>query len=138
MIASRSAATSSGDFAERRIASGGFARRAARSASLTRSILLRSRRDGTTCAPISRSTLRLTSSCDSYVGSDASTTNSSSDASSLGKRGSERRNEIVRQLLDEPDRVRDKHARLRFRLQRAHRRVKRREELVHDQHVAAG
>ena len=40
--------------------SGCFARRAARSASLTRSILLRSRRDGTTSAPISRSALRLT------------------------------------------------------------------------------
>src|SRR6202035_2749020 len=56
MIVSRSAATSSGDLAERRIASGYFARRVARSASLTRSILLRSRRDGTTSAPISRST----------------------------------------------------------------------------------
>ena len=40
------------------------------------------------------------------------------------------------QLLDEPDRVRDEHARLRLRLQRAHRRVKRREELVRDQHLA--
>ena len=55
----------------------------------------------------------------------------------LGKRGSERRDEIVRQLLDEPDRVRDEHARLRLGLQRAHRRVKRREELVRDQHLAA-
>src|SRR6266702_2922466 len=54
----------------------------ARSASLTRSILLRSRRDGTISAPISRSTLWLAPSCNSYVGSDASTTNSSSDASS--------------------------------------------------------
>ena len=34
----------------------------------------------------------------------------------LGKRGAERCDEIVRQLLDEPDRVRDEHARLRLRL----------------------
>jgi len=37
----------------------------------------------------------------------------------LGERGSERRDEIVRQLLDEPNRVRDEHARLRLRLQRS-------------------
>jgi hypothetical protein len=43
----------------------------------------------------------------------------------------------VRQLLDEPDRVRDEHPWLRLRLQRAHRRVKRREELVRDQHLTA-
>ena len=55
----------------------------------------------------------------------------------LGKRGPERRDEIVRQLLDEPDRVRDEHARLRLRLQCAHCRVKRREELVRNQHLAA-
>src|ERR1019366_5865689 len=104
LILPRGPATSPDEFAERRIASGCFARSAARSASLTRSILLRSKRDGTTSAPISRSTARLTSSCDSYVGSDASTTNSSSDASScFGERGPERRDEIVRQLLDEPD-----------------------------------
>ena len=56
----------------------------------------------------------------------------------LGERGAERRDEIVRQLLDEPDRVRDQHARLGLRLQRAHRGVERREELVRDQHLAAG
>src|SRR3954451_867347 len=54
----------------------------------------------------------------------------------LCKRGSERRDEIVWQLLDEPDRVGDEHARLRLRLPRAHRRVKRSEELVRDQHLA--
>ena len=44
----------------------------------------------------------------------------------------------MRQLLDEADRVRDQHARLRLGLQRAHRGVERREELVGDQHLAAG
>ena len=55
----------------------------------------------------------------------------------LVERRPERRDEIVRQLLDEPDRVGDEDARLRLGLQRAHRRVERREELVLDQHLAA-
>src|SRR6202521_1361069 len=138
MIVSRSAATSAGDFAERRIASGYFARRAARSASLTRSILLRSRRDGTAPAPISRSTLRLTSSCDSYVGSDASTTNSSSDASSAS--ASVDRNDATRScgsFLMNPTVSETSTRGVVSRLQRAHRRVKRREEFVRDQHRAA-
>ena len=44
----------------------------------------------------------------------------------------------MRQLLDEADRVADQDARLGLRLQRAHGGVERGEELVGDQHVAAG
>ena len=56
----------------------------------------------------------------------------------LVERRPERRDEIVRELLDEAHGVRDEHARLRLRLQRAHGRVERREELVLDEHLAAG
>ena len=42
----------------------------------------------------------------------------------------------MRQLLDEPDRVRDEHARLRLGLQSAHRRIERHEEFVRDQYIA--
>ncbi len=48
----------------------------------------------------------------------------------------ERRDESVRKVLDEPDRVADEHARDGLRVQGAHRRVERREELVGDQHLA--
>ena len=44
----------------------------------------------------------------------------------------------MRQLLDEAHRVRDQDARLRLRLERAHGGVERREELVLDEHLAAG
>ena len=42
----------------------------------------------------------------------------------------------MRQLLDEPDRVGNEHARPRRGLQSAHCRVKRREQLVRDQYLA--
>ena len=56
----------------------------------------------------------------------------------LVERGAERGDQIVRQLLDEADRVADQDARLGLRLQRAHGGVEGGEELVGDQHVAAG
>jgi hypothetical protein len=49
----------------------------------------------------------------------------------------ERRDQIVRELLDEADRVGDEDARVRLGLHHAHGRVERGEELVHHEHVAA-
>jgi hypothetical protein len=44
----------------------------------------------------------------------------------------------MRQLLDEPNRIRDEHTRLRLGVERAHRRIEGREELVRDQYLASG
>ena len=54
----------------------------------------------------------------------------------LVERRPEARDEIVRQLLDEADRVADEDARLRFGLERAHGGVERREQLVVDVDLA--
>ena len=56
----------------------------------------------------------------------------------FGEGGAERGDQIVRQLLDEADGVGDQHPRLCLRLQRAHRGVQGCEQLVLDQHLAAG
>ena len=56
----------------------------------------------------------------------------------LVERRLEARDEIVRQLLDEADRVADEDARLRLGLERADGGVERGEELVLDVNVAAG
>ena len=124
MIVSRSAATSLGDFAERRIASGCFARRAARSASHAIDLVEeQARRDNLRTNLAQHVAGHLDLRFVSRVGC-VDDEQQQRRFERLGKRGSERRDEIVRQLLDEPDRVRDEHARLRLRLQRAHRRVK--------------
>ena len=138
MIVSRSAATSSRDFAERRIASGCFARRAARSASLDAIDLVeeQARRDNLRADLAQHFAGHLELRFVRRIGR-VDDEQQQRRFERLVERGSERRDEIVRQLLDEPDRVGDEHARLRLRLQRAHRRVERREELVRDEHLAA-
>jgi len=54
------------------------------------------------------------------------------------ERGLERRDEAVRQVLDETDRVADQHARHAFRVEGTHGGVERREQFVGNQHFAAG
>src|SRR5262249_41496170 len=55
----------------------------------------------------------------------------------LGERALERRDEPVRQLLDEADRVGEEDARAGLRDERPYGRLERREELVRDVHLAA-
>ena len=111
----------------------------ARAAASSRSTLLSSRRRGTASAPISRSTSRrhLELRLAGRVGG-VDDVQQQRGLERLVERRAERGDQVVRQLLDEADRVRDQDARPGLRLQRAHGGVERREELVRDQHLAAG
>ena len=55
----------------------------------------------------------------------------------LLERGAERRDEMVRQLADEPDGVGEQHVRVLAEIDLARQRVERREEAVLDEHVRA-
>src|SRR5881296_499138 len=131
MIASRTCRTSAGSLAETSSAAGNSFNSSSRSVWATLSILLRTRIHGTSPAPISSSTSRVTCIWAWKTGSAASTICSSSDASSASS-------SVERKLLDETNRVRNQDARPALGPQRTDGGVEGREQLVGDEHVRAG
>src|SRR6266542_3080539 len=131
MIASRTRWTSAGSLAETSSAAGNSFDSSSRSVWATLSILLRTGIHGTSPAPISSSTSRVTCIWARKTGSAASTMCSSSDASSASS-------SVERELLDEAHRVRHQDARPTLGPQRTDGGVEGREQLVGDEHVRAG
>src|ERR1700712_4304145 len=116
MMVSRSTLTSSGAWAESKIAPGCFSFTAARPVASTRSILFSTSRNGTTSAPISRHAaahleLRL-------IGRVRRVNHEQQQRGfqCLCQGGAERGDQVVRKLLDEADRVGDEHTRPGLRL----------------------
>src|SRR2546426_5816945 len=138
-IASRTRPTSAGSSAETRSAAGNSFNSSSRSVWATLSILLRTRIHGTSPAPISSSTSRVTCIWAWKTGSAASTICNSSDASSASS--SVERKLATRScgsFLMKNNRVGNQDARPALRPQRTDGGVEGREQLVVDEHVRAG
>src|SRR3989454_1181255 len=138
-IASRTRPTSAGSLAETRSAAGNSFNSSSRSVWATLSILLRTRIHGTSPAPISSSTSRVTCIWAWKTGSAASTICNSSDASSASS--SVERKLATRScgsFLMKNNRVGNQDARPALRPQRTDGGVEGREQLVGDEHVRAG
>ena len=112
-------------------ASGHAAASAARSAGSSMSALLKRPRSGTSAAPTSSSTARTAADAPVAVRPAASITCSSRSASPTSSSvAAERRDERVRQPVDEPDRVRHEHLAPIGQPHLAHQRIERHEQRV--------
>ena len=111
-------------------------RSASAAASPTWSILLKTRMRGTASAPISRRSVGYFAL--PLMGWIAVDDVEQRQTSRLVERRFERRDQPVRQVLDEADGVADQHARHALGLEGAHGGVERGEKFVFDQHLAAG